>query len=70
MGEETGEDPGLLYDASGNDRSALLLDLLTRLEQVTGEVVVLSDRVKTLERLAVHDEARLAAEIDALRSRS
>jgi hypothetical protein len=28
---------------------------------------VLSDRVKTLEKLAVHDEARLAAEIESLR---
>ena len=68
MGEDTGE--GLLYDASGNDRTPLLLDLLGRLERVTGEVVVLSDRVKTLEKLAIHDEARLAAEIESLRGRS
>ena len=65
MGEDRSD--GLLYDASGNDRTPLLLDLLDRLERVTGEVVVLSDRVKTLEKLAVHDEARLAAEIESLR---
>ena len=67
MGEDNGE--GLLYDANGNDRTPLLLELLGRLERVTGEVVVLSDRVKTLEKLAVHDEARLAAEIESLRGR-
>jgi len=65
MGEDSGE--GLLYDAEGNDRTPLLLDLLGRLERVTGEVVTLADRVKTLEKLAVHDEARLAAEIESLR---
>jgi hypothetical protein len=67
MGEDSGE--GLLYDVNGNDCTPLLLDLLGRLERVTGEVVVLSDRVKTLEKLAVHDEARLAAEIESLRGR-
>lgn len=67
MGEDAGE--GLLYDANGNDRTPLLLDLLGRLERVTGEVIVLSDRVKTLEKLAAHDEARLAAEIESLRGR-
>lgn len=67
MGQDTGE--GLLYDAGGNDRTPLLPDLLGRLERVTGEVVVLSDRVKALEKLAAHDEARLAAEIELLRGR-
>jgi hypothetical protein len=56
--------------AHGEDRADILGALLGRIDALTGEVAILSNRVKTLERLAVHDEARLAAEIEQLRGRN
>jgi hypothetical protein len=65
LGGEEGE--GVIYDAEGNDRTALLMGMMEKIDQLTGEVVLLADRMKTLERLAVHDEQKLAEEIEKLR---
>lgn len=59
----------VLFDAHGNDRSALMHDVLARLDQVTGQVAALSHRIASLERLTAHDEVQLAAEIEALRGK-
>jgi hypothetical protein len=42
-------------------------ELLQRIDEMARTIDSLQGRVKVLERLAVHDEARLAAEIEKLR---
>ena len=62
----TGE--GLLYDVNGEDRTDILRTLVERLDQTTRLAQALAERVAVLERLAVHDEARIALEIEKLRA--
>lgn len=58
---------GMFFDGEGNDRTAMVATLVERIDQLTGTVKALSERVTVLERLAVHDEKRLAEEIEKLR---
>ncbi len=62
-----GTSEGLLYDGEGNDRTAIVRTLVERLDQTTQQVRTLAERIAVLERLALNDEARLAAEIERLR---
>lgn len=63
-----GSEDALLCDAEGNDRTDLLRALVERLDRTTRIAEGLAERVAVLERLAVHDEARIALEIEKLRA--
>lgn len=63
-----GADDALFYDAEGNDRTDLFRAMIERLDQTTRIAENLAERVAVLERLAVQDEARVALEIEKLRS--
>lgn len=66
--EMFGADDALFYDAEGNDRTDLFRAMIERLDQTTRIAENLAERVAVLERLAVQDEARIALEIEKLRS--
>lgn len=65
--EMFGSEDALLYDGEGNDRTDLFKALVERLDQTTRIAESLAERVAVLERLAVHDEGRIALEIEKLR---
>lgn len=69
LGMGGGEGEGLFYDALGNDRTHVVRALVERLDRTTQQVLALAERVAVLERIAVHDEARIALEIEKLRTR-
>ncbi len=62
-----GSEDALLYDGEGKDRTDLFRALVERLDQTTRVAEGLAERVAVLERLAVHDEGRIALEIEKLR---
>ena len=66
--EMFGADDALFYDAEGNDRTDLFRAMIERLDKTTRIAENLAERVAVLERLAVQDEARIALEIEKLRS--
>ena len=66
--EMFGEDEALFYDAEGNDRTDLFRAMIERLDKTTRIAENLAERVAVLERLAVQDEARIALEIEKLRT--
>lgn len=63
-----GSEDALLCDGEGNDRTDLFRALVERLDQTTRVAEGLAERVAVLERLAVHDEGRIALEIEKLRT--
>lgn len=63
-----GSGGGMFFDAEGNDRTPLVKALADRVDTLTGTVEGLADRIAVLERIVVTDEARLADEIERLRS--
>ena len=67
FGDWDADEGGMFFDGDGNDRTAVVTALVDRIDQLTIETRTLADRVKVLERLAVHDEKRLAEEIEKLR---
>jgi hypothetical protein len=64
--EMFGAEDALFYDAEGNDRTDLFRALVERIDQTTRIAEGLAERVAVLERLAVHDEARIGLEIEKL----
>lgn len=68
LGVMFGTSDGIFYDAEGNDRTDMVRTLVERLDQTTRLAQSLAERVAVLERLAVHDEARIALEIEKLRA--
>ena len=63
-----GSEDALLYDGEGNDRTDLFRALVEQLDQTTRIAEGLAERVAVLERLVVQDEARIALEIEKLRT--
>jgi hypothetical protein len=58
---------GMFFDAEGNDRTALVKALVSRVKHLESRLGGLADRVAVLERIVVTDEARLSEEIEKLR---
>lgn len=64
-------DFGLAFGMGGGDEQpSEIAEMQKRMDAMTRTIDTLSERVKVLERLAVQDEARLAAEIEQLRGAS
>jgi hypothetical protein len=43
-------------------------EMVSRMDHMARTIETLSERIRVLERLAAHDEAKLSAEIEKLRS--